>query len=154
MEAIRSSETSVQSTTSTRRHTPEDGILHSHRHGNLKSYNKNLVPGHNLFFILSAFYVNSTLSFCTWWNIATLLGTFKTVFNAEIQLELAELCSNLDARSSGPTRESFMQFASDFPKMNDLNNRFSAEEKIGGHRLRCTIPHAAHFRAHLNTSTR
>jgi hypothetical protein len=27
MEAIRSSETSVQSTTSTRRHTPEDGIL-------------------------------------------------------------------------------------------------------------------------------
>jgi hypothetical protein len=28
MEAIRSSETSVQSTTSTRRHTPEDGILH------------------------------------------------------------------------------------------------------------------------------
>jgi hypothetical protein len=28
MEAIRSSETSVQSTTSTRRHTPEDVILH------------------------------------------------------------------------------------------------------------------------------
>jgi hypothetical protein len=28
MEAIRSSEASVQSTTSTRRHTPEDGILH------------------------------------------------------------------------------------------------------------------------------
>jgi hypothetical protein len=27
MEAIRSSETSVQSTTSTRRYTPEDGIL-------------------------------------------------------------------------------------------------------------------------------
>jgi hypothetical protein len=27
MEAIRSSETSVQSTTSTQRHTPEDGIL-------------------------------------------------------------------------------------------------------------------------------
>jgi hypothetical protein len=38
MEAIRSSETSVQSTTSTRRHTPEDGILHSHRRENLKSY--------------------------------------------------------------------------------------------------------------------
>jgi hypothetical protein len=38
MEAIRSSETSVQST-STRRHTPEDGILHSHRRENLKSYN-------------------------------------------------------------------------------------------------------------------
>jgi hypothetical protein len=28
MEVIRSSETSVQSTTSTLRHTPEDGILH------------------------------------------------------------------------------------------------------------------------------
>jgi hypothetical protein len=38
MEAIRSSETSVQSTTSTRRHTPEDGILHSHRRENLKSH--------------------------------------------------------------------------------------------------------------------
>jgi hypothetical protein len=38
MEAIRSSETSVQSTTSTRRHTPEDGILHSHRRENVKSY--------------------------------------------------------------------------------------------------------------------
>jgi hypothetical protein len=40
MEAIRSSETSVQSTTATRRHTPEDGILHSHRRENLKSYKK------------------------------------------------------------------------------------------------------------------
>jgi hypothetical protein len=38
MKAIRSSETSVQSTTSTRRHTLEDGILHSHRRENLKSY--------------------------------------------------------------------------------------------------------------------
>jgi hypothetical protein len=38
MEAIRSSETSVQSTTSTRLHTPEDSILHSHRRENLKSY--------------------------------------------------------------------------------------------------------------------
>jgi hypothetical protein len=38
MEAIWSSETSVQSTTSTRRHTSEDGILHSHRRENLKSY--------------------------------------------------------------------------------------------------------------------
>jgi hypothetical protein len=38
MEAIRSSETSVQSTTSIRRHTREDGILHSHRRENLKSY--------------------------------------------------------------------------------------------------------------------
>jgi hypothetical protein len=33
----RSSETSVH-TRSTRRHIPEDGILHSHRHENLKSY--------------------------------------------------------------------------------------------------------------------
>jgi hypothetical protein len=38
MEAIRSSEMSVQSTTSTRRHTPEDGILYSHRRENLKTY--------------------------------------------------------------------------------------------------------------------
>jgi hypothetical protein len=38
MEAIRSSEPSVQSTTSTRPHTSEDGILHSHRRENLKSY--------------------------------------------------------------------------------------------------------------------
>jgi hypothetical protein len=38
METIRSSETSVQSITSTRCHTPEDGILHSHRRENLKSY--------------------------------------------------------------------------------------------------------------------
>jgi hypothetical protein len=38
MEAISSSETSVH-TRSTRRHIPEDGILHSHRRENLKSYN-------------------------------------------------------------------------------------------------------------------
>jgi hypothetical protein len=37
MEATRSSETSVH-TRSTRRHIPEDGILHSHRCENLKSY--------------------------------------------------------------------------------------------------------------------
>jgi hypothetical protein len=38
MKAIRSSETSVH-TRSTRRHIPEDGILHSHRCENHKSYN-------------------------------------------------------------------------------------------------------------------
>jgi hypothetical protein len=37
MEAIRSSETSVH-TRSTQRHIPDDGILHSHRCENLKSY--------------------------------------------------------------------------------------------------------------------
>jgi hypothetical protein len=38
MEAIRSSETSVQFTRSTRPHVTEDGILHSHRLQNLTSY--------------------------------------------------------------------------------------------------------------------
>jgi hypothetical protein len=38
MEAIRSSETSVN-TISTRHHIPEDCFLHSHRRENLKSYN-------------------------------------------------------------------------------------------------------------------
>jgi hypothetical protein len=37
MEATRSSETSVYNIP-TGRHIPEDGILHSHRHENLKSY--------------------------------------------------------------------------------------------------------------------
>jgi hypothetical protein len=37
METICSSDTSVL-TTATRRHIPEDGILRSHRRGNLKSY--------------------------------------------------------------------------------------------------------------------
>jgi hypothetical protein len=37
MEAVRSSETSVHTRT-TRRHIPENGIFHSHRRENLKSY--------------------------------------------------------------------------------------------------------------------
>jgi hypothetical protein len=37
MEALRSSETLVLTRT-TRRHMPEDSVLHSHRRGNLKSY--------------------------------------------------------------------------------------------------------------------
>jgi hypothetical protein len=41
MKAIHSSETSVH-TRSTRRHFPEDGILHSQRRENLKSYITNL----------------------------------------------------------------------------------------------------------------
>jgi hypothetical protein len=39
MEAISSFETSVHKRSTTRRHIPEDGILHSHRRENLKSYN-------------------------------------------------------------------------------------------------------------------
>jgi hypothetical protein len=42
METIRSSETSVH-TRSTRRHIPEDGILHSHRCENLESYLRKIV---------------------------------------------------------------------------------------------------------------
>jgi hypothetical protein len=42
MEAIRSFETSVH-TRSTRRHIPEDGILHIHRCENLRSYMKYIV---------------------------------------------------------------------------------------------------------------
>jgi hypothetical protein len=43
MEAIRSSETSVNKI-STQRHIPEDGILHSHRRENLKSHVRYLCP--------------------------------------------------------------------------------------------------------------
>jgi hypothetical protein len=44
----RSSEMSVH-TRFTRRHTPEDGIIHSHRRENLKSYMNDLVRNLNLF---------------------------------------------------------------------------------------------------------
>jgi hypothetical protein len=40
MEAIFSSETSVATQQTTRRHIPEDDILHNHRCENLKSYIK------------------------------------------------------------------------------------------------------------------
>jgi hypothetical protein len=46
MDAICSSETSVL-TNATRRHIQNDGILHSHRHENLQSYNvRNFRPNH------------------------------------------------------------------------------------------------------------
>jgi hypothetical protein len=48
----RSSETSVQFTISTWRHIPEDGILHSHRCGNLKSYTFNIVLLFKVMFLL------------------------------------------------------------------------------------------------------
>jgi uncharacterized protein YcgI (DUF1989 family) len=38
MEAVQTSETSVNSQQSTLRYNPEDSHLHSHRHENLKSY--------------------------------------------------------------------------------------------------------------------
>jgi hypothetical protein len=56
MEAIRSSEMSVY-TRSTQRHIPEDGILHSHRCENLKSY-KYYVVGH---YPSSYVYLNTVL---------------------------------------------------------------------------------------------
>jgi hypothetical protein len=40
MEAIYSSETSVDTQQTTRRYISEDGTLHNHRRENLKSYNK------------------------------------------------------------------------------------------------------------------
>jgi hypothetical protein len=46
MEVVRSSVTSVLKR-ATRRNIPEDGILHSHRRENLKSYDKYILLGNN-----------------------------------------------------------------------------------------------------------
>jgi hypothetical protein len=54
MEAIRSSETAVH-TRSTRRHIPEDDILHSHRRENLKSYKLMLIFTANVTEITDSF---------------------------------------------------------------------------------------------------
>jgi hypothetical protein len=48
MEAICSSETSIETQRTTRRHIPEDDTLHNHRCENLKSYNDIFL--HNLFY--------------------------------------------------------------------------------------------------------
>jgi hypothetical protein len=50
MEAIHSSETSVY-TKYTRRYFPEDGILHSHRRENLKSYMRDQVSNERTYFL-------------------------------------------------------------------------------------------------------
>jgi hypothetical protein len=63
MQAIRSSETLVH-TRSTKRDIPEDGILHSHRRENLKSYIWNTC----LFHVLHSIQINSRYSgrICDW----------------------------------------------------------------------------------------
>jgi hypothetical protein len=53
MEAIRSSETPVN-TRSTRRHIPEDGMLHNHRRENLKSYKMLLISSRAMAFLFEA----------------------------------------------------------------------------------------------------
>jgi hypothetical protein len=47
MEAICSSETSVETRRTTRRHIPEDDTLHNHRCENLKSYKEYCVMGYD-----------------------------------------------------------------------------------------------------------
>jgi hypothetical protein len=61
LEAIRSSETSVQAR-STRRHIPEDGVLHSHRRENLKSYMKYFIFNTN--FVLPSNFCSYNNSSC------------------------------------------------------------------------------------------
>jgi hypothetical protein len=46
MEAICSSETSVDTKRTTRRYVPEDGTRHNHRCENLKSYKNKIILAH------------------------------------------------------------------------------------------------------------
>jgi hypothetical protein len=57
MEALRSSETSVL-TRATPRYIPEDGILHSHRRVNLKSY---ISKFSLIFFVIQLTYIPETI---------------------------------------------------------------------------------------------
>jgi hypothetical protein len=70
MEAIRSSETSVN-TTSTRCHISEDCFLHSHRRENLKSYNNGVLLETRYFYVVyeeESFWrkFEQSSEFCTW----------------------------------------------------------------------------------------
>jgi hypothetical protein len=64
MEVIRSSETSVNKI-STRPHIPEDGILHSHRRENLKSYNIKICSRYGIF-VYNIVYSGRWLSLIRW----------------------------------------------------------------------------------------
>jgi hypothetical protein len=73
MEAIRSSETLFH-TRSTRRHIPEDGILHSHHRENIKSY-----------ILLCCFSPVNTIL-----NINTVLSNKRRIFYLKLNFALAK----------------------------------------------------------------